>query len=1140
MGVLEDYRYLIGRGNSFGAGEDEDSAMDDQETDDYIGTPVCIGGGDMGKDIWRPGIIIRKYIFRNNPNFLVYFPEYNNLKQFIGTGYYKTYLSDITKNNLEKCKNTNIIVPNNDELLDIRKTGRVYTSSLSNDEKFKQIIDSNSKTDENKSLPSTPLSLVPESPKRKLSEVSESQAKTPRTKSGRTPGKGKESKSKEEIQAEEQAKQAEEQTKKELKKVIKASRIQDMKEKQAIKERQGGAGPSGAAITPARSRPISPPDSPPGPPERDVSDGRRLFTDNQSEPSNSNFLSASYTTANVINGNIQHNSSIKEREDAIENIENIKKEVCVNGLPALIVDYRYYPEPKQPMRPNSGFYYDVEVNENQHIFVNNNDIRNMLTPCPSIEKKKLNQEKPPFRINLFNVLDKIKPIPSGIDLRLYRLRQLFTFCQFPIFDTIHDMVVGDNLKAYKKIYIFDVLKSYREEMLNLITDDLLNDPNLGISDVPNEVEGGSKLSPDEQLKARNRAIGRKEQTIKEAEAELKNLNEGKVRELRSADTLPKKIEEANKKLKKLKDELEILKNSPLGAPIKSQINNDFNVAKIPDQMKKKIEKEEKDKEQPFIDPAALNRLTSSHLLKDLSDLNGDKIKFIKKYIFPKWKKKEKQKKPEESEESDDEEEDVVEDDEDADYYVFGMFTLTKKYITSLTGSTLPKRTDRQRGDVTLTSENLGVNVSNMYPVNALEILGMKPFGYNMSGQYSSNFKDFLYTIQLNQQQDRLQNKIITTFDTVGKLPELTNITGLLRKEIDPQIKLVDLRTPAKNYDSAWISDHIFGDKDTIEMSGDTKYEIYFEGAGINHPFVEFDLLNGGRTLKLYKFGNYSYPAGLETGKGFYAPKSSSNRHVAIKIAECYNNFEKEGVLLEEQRRIVRFLSFFKFGGDFIQGIWQYILAYPNEFKDNTNYINFYNQQELNGLKLHIATDTLSAIISSLFGGLVVTANSQFSKLGGLQAGGTEFFFLKESLYNYFDEKINQSKKLEDCIDKTIEYIWKCETNKEGLDKEIFISTIKNDSLKKDIIKTIIIQQAQYIKSLDPSKQISYEPFDPNCNSGRMKEYKNRINSGYHSDTEEAPDILAGRLERVGIVPMQEFGKKRVKDLSEDFKYLLTL
>ena len=159
----------------------------------------------------------------------------------------------------------------------------------------------------------------------------------------------------------------------------------------------------------------------------------------------------------------------------------------------------------------------------------------------------------------------------------------------------------------------------------------------------------------------------------------------------------------------------------------------------------------------------------------------------------------------------------------------------------------------------------------------------------------------------------------------------------------------------------------------------------------------YAFLNDGKKLKLTHFGGYTYKNGLTTGESYFAPKSSSNRHVSIKLAECYNNFESN-VSSEEQKDILRFISFFKFGGDFIQGIWQYILAYPTKFRDTVkSYDDFWKKVDLNGLKVHIAVDTLSSIISSLFGGVVVTGNKQFGKLENNYIGESEFYYVKENV-----------------------------------------------------------------------------------------------------------------------------------------------
>jgi hypothetical protein len=834
---------------------------------------------------------------------------------------------------------------------------------------------------------------------------------------------------------------------------------------------------------------------------------RKLF-DDEAGPSNSGFLSSDYSDEKIKNG-VQY---IK-KEVCIEITKKIKGKNEINHIPGIIVDYRYYPEKTPP-----GYYYDIELNNNKHEFYNDDQIVDILGSCYEDEDISLEEPKE-FKINLFDVLDKIKPVQSGIELRHHRLRQLFTFCQFPIFDTIHDMVVGDNLKEYKKIYIYDVLLRYREEMLTLITlDDIKN-----IEEPEYELSGKQKLTPKQEAAKAARIENKKQEYINTIARLSQQIIDPNARNVNI------KAKQAN--IEALKIQLAEL-NEP-NTPIKSgRSDKDFDVAVLPKNIKDKLEKEEKYKEQVYIEPNALKNLKSSHLLNYLEisrqdTINIKKLEFIKKYIYPNY-----------------------DDIKNPDYEIFGMFSLTKKYITSLTGSKLPGKEDKEVGEDVYTNEDLGVNVSNIFPVNALEILGMRPFGYNKLGQYNVNFKDFIYKIQLSQQEDHLRNKIITTFDTIGPLPNLTNTTGLLRKEIDPNIELIDLRTPAKNYDSAWIFDNIFGDKKTITMSGETHYNIYFQNKDINegkeYTFAKFDLLNGGKSLKLYYFGNYLVPEGLETAKGKYAPKSSSNRHVAIKIAECYNNFEKEGISQEDQRKIVLFMSFFKFGGDFIQGIWQYILAYPNEFKANTNYINFYKQQELNGLKLHIATDTLSAIISSLFGGLVVTANSQFGKLPGLQAGGTEFFFINENNYNYYQKKFENKPILQKHIEQSIINIYNCEKkNNSELSWVEFFKNIGN--YEKSIIKQIINQHYNDNGIL--------EGFSDKCNDDkRIQQYFENIKGkGKKTYTwEQIIEIMRKTSEKNETEPLTEnevnllfdqefrFGKKRVKDLSEDFKYLLTL
>jgi hypothetical protein len=460
------------------------------------------------------------------------------------------------------------------------------------------------------------------------------------------------------------------------------------------------------------------------------------------------------------------------------------------------------------------------------------------------------------------------------------------------------------------------------------------------------------------------------------------------------------------------------------------------------------------------------KLTSNYdnINNNLTDMDIKKILYIKKYIYP----------------MNEGCEDVKFIPKHADGWMFGMFLLTKGYKIKLLGEGIEEG-----------YEKAGKNISNIIAISALEIFHMKPYGFNLLAQGYTNFLDFINYLMTNQQEKVDTNKIVTTFDTVGKLPYLTNITPLLKKETIDDIDLLDLRTPAKTYDSAWMFDEIFSkDKKTITIYGNTHYDLFFEDSVLadiynipgtpgassgSYPFCKFSLLDNGLVLKLYQFGNYHFFDGLETGSlKKFAPKSSSKNDVAIKIVDCYNELEQ---LSDERykKNIIRYLSFFKFGGDFIQGIWQYILSYPSEFQNNRIFQQFYTDNKLAGLKLHIATDGLSAIITSLFGGLVVTSNTQFAKLEGLSKGATEFFFVKKQVYDELDKIYKEQRKIKPS----------------GL-------TTKRYTL--DEIKDIMIKTAA-----DRNNDVSPEEID------------------------------------IYFDPKYLFGKsKKRNDLNNDFKYLLTL
>jgi hypothetical protein len=713
-----------------------------------------------------------------------------------------------------------------------------------------------------------------------------------------------------------------------------------------------------------------------------------------------------------------------------------------NYLYGIINDYRLNKE-------NKYTYYAYFRDTNQTLPIRLDQIVNIeIQPESGID---LNEPEP-FRINLFDVLDKIKQPELNINIRHYRLRQLFTFCQLPIYDTIHDMVVGGNLKDYKNLYFYDILKGYRDEMFNLITNDDIKNIgfNLNVTDIQHEnIKGGiSSITPGVHVNT-----------------ERPKRTTGKI------DYSDNKREE-----------------------------REIEFDNVP------VKEDKQDKEQINVDPIVIERLKANRNLKNLKDLDMDsqkKLDFIKQNIYPNWDKK-----------------DNNGNYSNPDCYMIKLFTLTEEDLKFIRKT---KINEVQQGYI---SEDLGANISNIFPIQALEILGIRPFGFNKLAQYKYSFMHFLDKVQLYQQEFREPTKkVVTTFDTIGQLSNLTNITGLLKKEIDTTIFATDIRTPAKNYDSAWIFDEIFDKtKETIKMTGNTKYKIFFndQNANINnHKFAKFDLLDGGKSLKLYYFGDYHFSEGLQTKdfNYYFSPKSSSNRHVSIKIAECYNNFtfnrrmnkEEINEKINEQSKIVRFMSFFKFGGDFIQGIWQYILAYPSYFKTNEKYQNFYNQCNLNGLKLHIATDTLSACISSLFGGVVVTSNTQFRKLENLQYGGTEFFFLNEELYNIFNHEISESQLLEYCVSESIYNIYKCEKMRNG--------QLTWENFRKNINRRVTNIIENIILTYQAIHQGKYEsiPDSDNCNNERMNKYF----KDYYN-------------------PTMSFGKKRVKELCEDYKYLLKI
>jgi hypothetical protein len=597
-----------------------------------------------------------------------------------------------------------------------------------------------------------------------------------------------------------------------------------------------------------------------------------------------------------------------------------------------------------------------------------------------------------FEINLFDVLDKIKQPDPGVNILYYRLRQLFTFCQLPVFDTIHDMVIGNNLnkKNIKDWYFDNILLSYRNEMFNLIQETWLEPFDSFNQKIFNE------LIPEQ---------------YKPLELETEKTR-----------TTPRSVER-------------VFYNNP-------------NVSKCN--------------------------------LMNLNQIDKQKIVFIKKYIFP-----------------------YIDPQKDPNADMFGMFTLQKEYKTRLLGKHLGKNKE------TIDLE-LGQNISNIYILQALEILGMTPIAYNMVSK-NIFFSDFIQVIASNQQSNFDRNfdterlNVITTIDTQGRLSYLTNISPFIKNQYQPpQIYPIDLRTPAKTYDSAWIETSLFerGPKyqhSIVTIKGKTNYKLFFKCDTIDYTFCEFDLLKNGRFLKLYKFGNYSYN-GLETGDPF-APSSSSNAHLASAITKLYES----GDIAK-----ARFISFFKFGGDFIQGIWQFILSYPDYFNgDAFNQFKNNNKDIFEGIKLHIATDGLSAAISSLFGGVVATTNTKYINLEGLPSGGTEFFFVKKQVNDLLRTPFVQLN--DSLIIKSIKEVYKCKSRERGfnLTFEQFYSSLGN--FEKEIIKKIIETYNTQIGVM--------EPLPANCDDDRMRYYNSLTTPMYFN---------------------QNFGKKRVKEIIDDYNYLLNV
>jgi hypothetical protein len=412
-----------------------------------------------------------------------------------------------------------------------------------------------------------------------------------------------------------------------------------------------------------------------------------------------------------------------------------------------------------------------------------------------------------------------------------------------------------------------------------------------------------------------------------------------------------------------------------------------------------------------------------------------------------------------------------------DYYMYGMFKTGKEqdeYKKDLLGYSLKNEKDKT---------NLGANVSNIYIINAIEILSVRPCNYNTFGRiFNNDFNIFLRHVTNIRSSNNITNKspVLVTIDIPGRQAYLGNMGPYLGGELgNGDVKIYDLATPAKVYDSAGNSDELFkrtADKPetgTITLTGNTRYNLYFRCEYFERPFAKFDLLNNGKQLKLYQFGTSNEPNGITTGTPD-GPENSTNAAVAMMITSLYK---------KKKNKDIRFYSFFKFGGDFIQGVWQYILSYPSEIPDITFKTVFNaNKQYFNCIKIHLSTDGLSAAIASLFGGFVLTSNTKYWKLEDGFAGGTEFFFVTTEM---FKEMIKSNKKvLSDykLIEQSAKNIYKDYDKKNFMSESSFVDSILVDLTHMGCILNIIK------KSDSPNEPIPpYSQYSTNVRFNKYKE-----------------------------------------------------
>jgi hypothetical protein len=303
-----------------------------------------------------------------------------------------------------------------------------------------------------------------------------------------------------------------------------------------------------------------------------------------------------------------------------------------------------------------------------------------------------------------------------------------------------------------------------------------------------------------------------------------------------------------------------------------------------------------------------------------------------------------------------------------------------------------------KNDLEENKDGLGDNVSNFYPIQACEILGVRPISFTGTVHYrfpEYTFKNFIKDINTDNKSISDIDFTVDMTHSPAEFATVSKIAGCDYDYVDNKYPIgfisskTYISTPGKLYDKTGnptqLLNYGMGSINEIFMKTTTvKYNIFFKDDSIKFDSIFLQCNTNQKTIRKNKKNVdeckliidrfcdviYNNKVGI--------PEKSEVSHVASKISTILNNRDQ-----------CYYIAAYKFCGDFLQSIWHFYL----------NKINTRN------LKIHISGDTISACICSLFGGIVVMTNKALHNFNGNHYGGLEYYLIKSRVYDKFDINI---------------------------------------------------------------------------------------------------------------------------------------